>query len=168
VLIIMAGLPATGKTTLARAVARRIGGLHVRVDTIEQAVIRSGAAEPPIGSVGYLVGYAIAEDNLRLGATVLADSVNPLAVTRRAWREVAGRCDTPYLEVEVVCGDPAEHRHRAESRGSDIADLRVPTWTEIGAREYDGWDNDRVVVDTAGRTVDDCVAEVLHALGRRH
>ena len=31
------------------------------------------------------IGYAVAEDNLRLGRTVVADSVNPVKLTRDAW-----------------------------------------------------------------------------------
>jgi predicted kinase len=37
-LIIFGGLPATGKTTLSRALARELGAVHVRIDTIEQAI----------------------------------------------------------------------------------------------------------------------------------
>lgn len=40
-LIVIGGLPATGKTTLARLLASRTGAVHLRVDTIEQAVVRS-------------------------------------------------------------------------------------------------------------------------------
>jgi predicted kinase len=69
-LIIMGGLPATGKTTLARALARQLDAVHVRIDTIEQAIVRSGLGQHPLGSVGYAVGYALAEDHLRQGLTV--------------------------------------------------------------------------------------------------
>jgi predicted kinase len=42
VLIILAGLPGTGKTTIARLLARRLGAVHVRIDSIEQAIRDSG------------------------------------------------------------------------------------------------------------------------------
>lgn len=35
VLYVFAGLPATGKTTLSRLLARELGAVHVRVDSIE-------------------------------------------------------------------------------------------------------------------------------------
>jgi predicted kinase len=91
VLIIFGGLPAAGKSTVARELARQIGAMHLRIDLIEQALRDSGAVPEPPNDVGYRIGYAIAEDNLRIGRTVVADSVNPLACTRDAWVEVAKR-----------------------------------------------------------------------------
>lgn len=41
-LVIFAGLPATGKSTIARALADRIGGVWLRIDSIEQAIRDSG------------------------------------------------------------------------------------------------------------------------------
>ena len=37
-LIVLGGLPGAGKTTGARALAERLKAVHVRVDTIEQAL----------------------------------------------------------------------------------------------------------------------------------
>jgi predicted kinase len=164
VLVIMAGLPATGKTTLARGLAAQIGAVHLRVDTIEQAVVRSGAGQHPVGVVGYVVAYALATDHLRQGLSVVAESVNPLGVTRQAWRDVARTAGVAFLEVEVVCSDPVEHERRATTRVSDIPDLPLPAWSAIVSREYEPWDRDRLVVDTAGRRLADCVAQLRDAV----
>lgn len=161
VLVIMAGLPASGKTTIARRLAREIHAVHLRIDTIEQAIVRSGAGTHPVGPVGYAVGYALAVDHLRQGHTVVAESVNPLAITRQAWRDVADEVGVPRLEVEVVCSDPVEHERRASTRVLDIPDLTPPTWREIEQREYEPWDRDRVVLDTARQTVRECVVQLL-------
>jgi predicted kinase len=75
-LIIFGGRPGIGKTTIAREVASQLGALYVRIDLIEQAIRNSGTLSPPLNDTGYRVAYAIAEDNLRLGRTVIADSVN--------------------------------------------------------------------------------------------
>jgi len=83
----------------------------------------------------------------------VADSVNPIALTREAWRNVATRSDVAAAEIEVRCSDVAEHRARIESRTSDIAGLRLPTWADVQAREYEPSDPQQVVIiDTAGRT----------------
>lgn len=130
-LIVMGGLPGTGKTTLARLLAARIGAVHLRVDTIEQAIVRSGVAGRPVGPVGYTVGYALAEEHLRQGLTVIAESVNPLSVTRDAWRDTAVRAGARVVEVEVMCSDTAEHRRRVTSRSADIPDLPLPDWQQV-------------------------------------
>lgn len=37
-LIIFSGLPGCGKSTIARALAKRLGAVYLRIDTIEQAI----------------------------------------------------------------------------------------------------------------------------------
>lgn len=166
-LVIVGGRPATGKTTICRSLARRIDAVHLRIDTVEQAIVGSGAAEHPIGAVGYEVGYALAADHLRQGLTVVADSVNPLPVTRDAWLAVGAAAGTAVVEIEIVCSDAGEHRRRASVRTSDIPGLPLPGWEAITARDYRPWGGDHVVCDTAGRTVGDCVTELERAI-RRH
>src|SRR4051812_17310242 len=109
-LIVLGGLPGAGKTTIARRVAAFSGAAYLRIDAIEQALRDSGMLAGDVGPAGYVVAYALAASNLALGRPVVADCVNPLAITRRAWRDVAARAAAPILEVEVLCSDVAEHR----------------------------------------------------------
>lgn len=159
-LIVFGGLPATGKSTLSRHLARALSAVHLRIDTIEQALRDGGATVE--GPEGYLVAYVLAADNLRLGNRVIADSVNPIAVTREAWRDVARRCGTRCVEVHVVCSDREEHRRRVSERQTDVPGLVLPTWEQVCAREIEPWDAD-IVLDTAGRTIASCVEELLLA-----
>ena len=161
-LVIFSGLPGTGKTKIARALAKEIGAVHLRIDTIEQALRDKGLT---VVDGGYRVAYAVAEDNLRLGLTVIADSVNPIQLTRDAWHAVANRAGTAFLDVELICSDKAEHRRRVEQRQADIAGHNLPTWIDVEAREYDRWDRDRVVIDTAIATPGDAVTSICAALG---
>ena len=162
-LIVIGGLPGTGKTALARGLARALDAVHLRIDTIEQA-LRNGAMDSDaIGVAGHLVGYAVAADNLALGRTVIADCVNPLASTRAAWRAVGERAAVAVVDVEVICSDAAEHRRRVVSRSADIAGLKLPTWSEVEAREYESWTGAHLVIDTAHRVVERSVTE-LYAL----
>ncbi|MFJ8857644.1 AAA family ATPase [Streptomyces sp. NPDC102451] len=164
-LIVIGGLPGTGKTTLARLLASRIGAVHLRIDTIEQAVVRSGLAQHPLGPVGYAVGYALAGDHLRQGLTVIAESVNPLAVTRDSWRDVGTGAAVPLAEVEVICSDRDEHRQRVTSRTIDIPGLTPPDWQQVLDHDYEPWNRDHIVVDTAGEEPQESLAALLRHLG---
>ena len=167
ILIVFGGLPGAGKTALSRALARRIEAVYLRIDTIEQAILNSSIAPPSVEEAGYLVAYGLAEDNLRLGRTVVADSVNPIAWTRDAWRDVARRAEVPAVEIEVVCSDKGEHRRRVESRRTEDPGGRWPSWADVVARDYHPWNSARVMIDTARDGVDECLAKVLAALGQR-
>jgi len=164
-IIIFGGLPGTGKTTLARALAGELGACYVRVDTIEQALL-AVAPGRPVGEAGYRIAFLIAEDNLRVGRSVVADSVNPLSVTREAWRDVARRAGVASVEIEVVCSEAEEHRQRVETRTADIPGHRLPSWQDVVRREYEPWSGDRLVIDTSGRDEEQSVAELMSALTR--
>ena len=163
-LIIFSGLPGAGKTTIARALARELGAVYVRVDTAEQTIRASDMLKAEVGPAGYMVGYGMAEDNLALGNTVVADSVNALKVTRDAWLSVAERAGTTAIEVEIICTDKAEHRRRVETRPTDVEGLVKPSWDKVAAREYEPWERRPFVIDTATQNVEQSVAALISRL----
>ena len=163
-LIILGGLPGTGKTTIARELARQLDAVHLRIDSIEQAIRNSGVVVAALDDAGYRVAYAVAEDNLRFARTIIADSVNPVQATREAWLAVANRAQTGAIEIEIVCSDRNEHRRRVENRATDIPGLRPPTWREVVEREYDPWEREHIVIDTARGTLADHVQTLRTAI----
>jgi predicted kinase len=165
-LIIFGGLPGTGKTTIAKSLAQQLGATYLRIDTIEQALRDSAPVTLEVNEEGYRIAYAVAEDNLRVGRTVISESVNPIRLSRDAWIEVADRAQARAVEVEVICSDLQLHRQRVERRSVDIRSLKLPTWEHVVSREYDPWDREHIVIDTAGRSAADSVEELRAALPR--
>jgi predicted kinase len=160
-LVVLSGLPGVGKTTIARELARAVGAVHLRIDSIEQTLRAAGFQ---VEGEGYDVAYAVAEDNLRIGRSVIADCVNAWPLTRRTWRSVADRAGVRAVDVEIVCSDADEHKRRVETRTADITGHVLPTWSEVVSRDYRPWDSERLVIDTARATVEASVRTILSAL----
>lgn len=158
-LYVFSGLPGTGKTTLAMLLAKRLAAAYLRIDTVEQALLDlcSFNAE----GEGYRLSYRVAADNLRLGVSVVADSCNTMELTRREWQAVAAANGAHCSDIEICCSDQAEHRRRVETRDGGSQGLYLPSWTEVRNREYEPWQSDRTVVDTAGQTIDESFDELI-------
>lgn len=160
VMVILGGLPGSGKTALARVLAGQLPAAHLRVDAIEQALVAAG--QKP-GAMGYGIAQRLAVENLRNGLCVVADSVNPVAASRAGWRAAASEAGVAFLEVEIVCSDAAEHRRRIETRAADIPGHRLPAWADVQARDFEPWDA-ALVIDTARLTSDKAAAQVIARL----
>lgn len=135
---------------LAEGLSGATGAVFLRVDTIEQGL--RDLAGIQVEGEGYRLAYRIAADNLRLGHHVVADSCNPIELTRNEWNSVAEQANAAVCNIEVICSDPNEHRSRVESRSSSIANLKLPSWSDILQREYHAWSDAEVIrLDTAGK-----------------
>lgn len=155
-LIALSGLPGVGKSTVAKALARRIGAVVVSVDPIEDALHRAGLRPShETGLAAYLVADVVAREALSLGHAVVVDAANYVEVARAMWRDLAQECAAALTWVEVVCSDEAAHRERLQSRDRGFGPTLEPTWQRVEARrsETEPWppgDDDRLVrIDTA-------------------
>lgn len=163
-IIIFGGLPGSGKTIIAKLLAEKLKGVYIRIDTIEQALIRDGMAEKDMKARGCEVGYALAAENLQLNLTVVADSVNPLSTTREAWRSIGLKSMTQVLEVEIVCSNQDEHRNRIKSRIPDISNHKLPSWDDVLRREYEPWSEAHLIIDTGIISPYEAVNKILSQL----
>ncbi|SNT05551.1 AAA family ATPase [Pseudomonas segetis] len=160
-LIVFSGLPGTGKTTIASALARQTGAMYLRIDTIEQAIRNADGLVGDLGCCGYSIANELALSNLRLDNTVIADCVNPVAESREAWRITATNAAVELVNIEVSCSDTTEHQRRVETRSSDIAGLSPPTWQAVLNHDYQAWDSPPLQIDTARLMPAQAVAMIL-------
>jgi predicted kinase len=123
-LIVTAGLPGSGKSTIAEVVANRLGLVLLSVDPIEAAILAAGIdPDQPTGLAAYLVAEKLAEGALANGSGVIIDAVNAVEPAREQWMRLAAEQNTPIRFIEVVCSDPELHRERLESRSHRLAHL---------------------------------------------
>jgi len=160
-LIVFSGLPGTGKTTIGKALATKLSAAYIRVDEIEHALRQHSGFDHDVGAAGYVVAFAIASSNLKLGNLVVADSVNPVPESRQGWRDVVRAIEGSHLiEVEVICSDENEHRRRVEGRAPDIHGFTLPTWSSVVSHDYVPWVEPRLIVDTAILSISDAVSTI--------
>jgi predicted kinase len=157
VLIVFAGLPGTGKTTLARELTQRLSASYVRIDAVEQSLRAAGHEGD---AMGYVIANGIAAENLKLGRIVVADCVNPVLASREGWRQTAEKYAARLVEIEVVCSDAVEHRKRVEGRVTDIDGLIQPSWDQVMNRTYEAWDRAPLVLDTATGSIQQSVDRI--------
>jgi predicted kinase len=168
VLIVIAGLPATGKTTLAAALARRLSAVHLSVDHAEEALLRAGL--PPdwtTGVAAYEVVGAAALQNLSLGAHVVVDAVNDSEPARQTWRAVASSAGVELRFVLLHPPGAAEHQRRLRDRRRGLTHVTEPTWAQVTARAeaYEAWPDEPLEL-SATAPVDELLARLLEQLGQ--
>lgn len=151
ILFILSGLPGSGKSMLSQYIAKKYQAVYLRIDTIEQGL--RDLCDFDVEGEGYELSYRIAADNLKLGINVVADSCNPIILTRKKWEEVAVETNSIFINIEVICSDKNEHRRRIETRVTEVENLRLPTWKEVENREYHPWKKERILIDTANKTL---------------
>jgi predicted kinase len=168
-LVVMAGLPGAGKSTIAEVIGNRLGYALLSVDPIESAILSAGIdSDQPTGLAAYLVAEAIADAALANGQTIIVDAVNAVDPAREQWVNLAKKHGEPLRFIEVICSDTDLHRERLEARDRNLTHLPEPTWhaVEQSLEEYADWTGPtaaipRITLDSVqrlGQTVEQALA----------
>jgi len=151
-LIVFAGLPGTGKSTLADEAAALLGCPLFAKDQLEAALRRSGiGADANSGWAAVELLTTLASEQVRRGQSAILDTVATFERMRVPWRALAREYDAHLQIVECVCSDEALHRARLAGRRRGIPGWPELTWADVLAvrSRYEPWSDPRLILDAA-------------------
>jgi uncharacterized protein len=179
-LLLLGGLPASGKSTVARALAGRLALVPVNSDVVRKRLAglaptarraagdHAGLYTAAASAATYAALLDAARDWLTRGVSVALDASFRHAADRAAAVALADELGVPWLAVECQAATDTT-RARLAARAADPAAVSDADWAVYQqlATEWEPWTDlpaaRRLVVDTSG-ALDATVAAVLAAV----
>jgi predicted kinase len=156
----MHGESGSGKSTVARTLARAIGALVLDKDVVKAALLRSGIAEEQAAPAAYEVYWGIAASLLGQGCSLVLDTPAYWPIVQQRSRETAAAAGAAYAMVECVCSDRPELERRLATRTALESQPRAPfDFTSVEGIVPPTCE--RVVLDTT-RPLAECVRDAVN------
>ncbi len=149
--IIISGLPGSGKSTVAEGLAQNLKLPIFSVDPIESSILKSGIKRSfETGLAAYLVAERLVAEQLSLGQSAIIDAVSPVRESRDMWHNISNNYNARLIIIECVL-DNNLHRKRIESRIRNMYGIPEITWDDVENRrkEYLQWEEERLILDTS-------------------
>jgi aminoglycoside phosphotransferase family enzyme/predicted kinase len=177
-LLVSMGLPASGKSSLARALAGRLGLVHLSSDVVRKQLTGMEPTERSVAGVNEGL-YAPARSRqtygalrrraahwLRRGRSVVLDATFGREEERARVRRLATRLGVPLI-VLVCRADEAIIRARLEARAErplDVSDARLEHWPALRAAFSEPDELPNAVTIDCGTSIERAADEALAAL----
>ncbi len=124
-LILVIGLPGTGKTTFSRALAAALDALHLNTDIIRAQTGNRGRYDAHTKREVYRLLLEQATETLRAGRTVIVDGTFYLADLRQPFFELAENTGTPLHWIELEADEAVIRARTSRQRPFSEADFNV-------------------------------------------
>ena len=166
--VVMRGFPGTGKSTIARAIAAALHAPLIDRDILRQKAVDLFGNLPQIGRFSYELMFALVEEQLRLGLSVVVDTPLTYRTTYEQAKELARNFQTPMLVVHCQC-PPEVQRCRLEGRKGKVSEFQITSWEEWiqWKRRFENFDDGGCVIDTSN-PLDDSLAKVMRTIHQLH
>ena len=166
--IVMRGYPGTGKSTIARAIAAALHTPLIDRDILRQKAVDIFGDLPEVGHFSYELMFALAEEQLRLGLSVVVDTPLTYRATYEQAKELARTFQTPMLVVHCQC-PPEVQKRRLEGRKGKVSEFQITSWEEWmqWKPRFEDFDDGGCVIDTSN-PLDDSLAKVMRTIHELH
>jgi len=148
-LILFAGMPGSGKTTLARLVAQDLKLPIFSKDRMQRILRDHHLAKENTGD-GYYLILDLADEQLSLGMGVILDATFPLDHFRMVASEIAYRYEAKFCAIYCHCSDDDVWQRRMQQRVQYVPGWKPVGWNDVlRMREYyQPWNDNALIVDS--------------------
>lgn len=141
-LIVMSGLPGTGKSTLATVISKATHLPLISPDVIKESLIKDGKlSDYRDGSLTWQVATREAEKQLRQGSSIIIDAINAEAAAKETWITLASRLHAQIIVIECYVSDSVIHKSRIKNRKKNLIGIPEVDWDWVENRRlaYTHW-----------------------------
>lgn len=128
-IIVVCGIPATGKSTLASALSKELDLLFLSKDKLEATLVKNNAVVvSQLNGIGYALLEEIALSEVSAGRSVIIDCIAPMKRAKKYWASFE---EQTVKYIECICSDKDLHKNRLESRIRNIQGWYELTWADV-------------------------------------
>jgi predicted kinase len=167
-LVVMRGYPGTGKSTIARAISTALHAPLIDRDILRQKAVDIFGNLPHVGRFSYELMFALAEEQLSLGLSVVVDTPLTYRTTYEQAKELAQTFHVPMVVVHCQC-PPEVQKRRLEGRVGKVSEFQITSWKEWmqWKPRFEDFDDDGCIIDTSN-PLDDSLAKVMRTIHELH
>lgn len=166
-LVLMAGLPGSGKSALARELGRSLGWPVIDKDILVSSVLASGIPEPKAQPASYDLMFALADDLLRAqGQSVICDSPAGFARTVENARRITIAAGARLVCILCLAERDTRNNRVATRRSLRSQPLGVSSTIGTGRHRFTHLPADTIEADM-DEPLSTATARTLRALRER-
>ena len=157
-LIVICGLPGTGKTTIAKALSQQVGAALFRTDAIRKEMMRENTYTEREKNSVYESMFAAADEKLRNGEDCVLDGTFYKKSLINEARIVAEKNGSRFHLIECVLHEK-DVKERISKRKKDESDADFSVYHTV-KKSFEPITEKHIVVDTS-KGIKDCTDKVL-------
>lgn len=145
-LVLVCGLPGSGKSTVAKAVNERLSGELLRTDEIRKAIFDKPEYTEEEKEFVYVQAEKLVEIWLMRGKNVIMDGTFYRNALRKRFIGIAKRLKVPVKIIECVCSEKAVEK-RVGCRARDPSDADFCVYRKVKS-QWEPIKEKHITVDT--------------------
>jgi adenylate kinase family enzyme len=128
-IIVIGGVPGTGKSTLAKALSKVLNIPAFSKDELEAAIARKGLfSSKDMRGVGFEIMSVLAKNQIENNNSAIFDLIASRSRVIEQWPQLL-ECEVKY--IECICSNEEIHKERIESRNRNIEGWYELLWDDV-------------------------------------